>query len=39
MRRKYITWGEFAKKRKRQKIEAEAGLRDLILIVEVLEEL
>jgi hypothetical protein len=39
MRRKYITWGELAKKRKRQKNEAEAGLRDLVLIVEVLEEL
>ena len=34
-----MTRGELAKKRKRQKNEAEAGLRALVCFVEVLEEL
>jgi hypothetical protein len=39
MRRKSISGEKFARKRKKQKSEAEAGLRALLLIVEVLEEL
>jgi len=40
MRRKSISGEKFARKRKgRDKNEAEAGLRALLLIMEVLEEL